>query len=193
MALNKDIQVLRHYHSPQEFSRDFYQFITAMQKLRKLGKEDRLDSIFAEKVMLAVVGVNKCECCSYNHTIIALERGILKEDIERLLSCDTDNLTDMQIPAILYAQHWADTKGKVQQTALDEVITYYGKKKATHLEALISLAEFTSLCNNTVSVYKSTQDKKGIGFFFSYLQCLPFHAIMKRQLRQNQKLHKIKM
>lgn len=161
-----------------------------MRGLRRIGSNERLDSILAEKIMLAVVGVNQCECCSYNHTVLALERGIAQPDIEALLSGDTENLTDGEIPAILFAQHWADTKGDVTQTVRQKVVAFYGEHKAEHMEALIRLSEFTSLCNNTVTVYRCTDGKKRIRFFLAYLGCLPFHALMMRRYNQNKNAYK---
>jgi AhpD family alkylhydroperoxidase len=185
-APNAANQMLRHFSSPQEFLGAFTRFAIAMGKLRKLGEIDRANPILAEKVMLAVVGVNNCECCSFNHTVIALERGISKGEIECLLSRDIGSLNDTEIPAILYAQHWADTKGKVQPATRERALAEYGEKKVVHIEALIRLSEFTSLCNNTVIFYKNTKKGKGMGLYFSYLLCLPFHAIMMRRFKQNQ-------
>jgi AhpD family alkylhydroperoxidase len=168
-------RALRHYAGPFEFAGDFVKMMTGMSRLRKLRTEDRIDPLLAEKVMLAVVGVNGCECCSYNHTVIALERGIRKDEIDSLLAGAIGSLADDEIPAVLYAQHWADTK------------VCYGEQKVQHMEALIRLSELTSLCNNTVAVYQTNKNRKGIRLLLACLACYPLHSVMKRRYNINRK------
>jgi AhpD family alkylhydroperoxidase len=178
---------LRHFAGPYETIYSFVKMMYGMFGLRKLEKGGRIDPILAEKVMLAVVGVNECEFCSYNHTVIALERGIRQDEIESLLAGDTNSLSPDEVPAVLYAQHWADSKGHVLLTARGKIVEYYGNQKVLHIEALIRLSEFTNLCNNTVIVYQSTKNRKGFRLFFAYLLCYPLHIIMKRRYNKNRK------
>ncbi len=180
-------RVLRHYASPLEFAGDFVKMMTVMSRLRKLQTEDRIDPLLAEKVMLAVVGVYGCECCSYNHTVIALERGIRKDEIDSLLAGATGSLTDDEIPAVLYAQHWADTKGRIRQDLREKVAVCYGEQKVQHMDAIIRLSELTSLCNNTVAVYQTNKNRKGIRMLLACLACYPLHIIMKRRYNINRK------
>jgi AhpD family alkylhydroperoxidase len=180
-------RVLRHYEGPLEFASDFAKMMAGMSRLRKLRKEDRIDSLLAQKVMLAVVGVNECECCSYNHTLIALEKGIGKDEIDSLLAGTTGSLADSEIPAVLYSQHWADAKGHILQTAREKAVCFYGEQKVRHIEALARLSEMTSLCNNTVAVCQTGKGRKGMRLFLACLACYPLHAVMKHRYDKNRK------
>jgi hypothetical protein len=117
----------------------------------------------------------------------ALKRGITKEEVDGLLAGEIGNLSADEIPAVLYAQHWADTKGQVQQEAREEALAQYGEKKLQHIEALIRLSQFTSLCNNTVTVYQNIKGRRSIRFFFTYLLCKPLNSTMKRRYVLNKK------
>lgn len=180
-------RTLRHYAGPFEFAGDFVKMMAGMSRLRKLRTEDRIEPLLAEKVMLAVVGVNGCECCSYNHTVIALERGIRKDEIDSLLAGTIGSLADVEIPAVLYAQHWADTRGHIRQDLREKVTVCYGEQKVQHMDALIRLSELTSLCNNTVAVCQTNKNRKGIRLFLACLACYPLHMIMMRRYNINRK------
>ena len=76
--------------------------------------------------MLAVTEVNGCEICSYGHTKIALEQGMTKEEITMLLSGETDSVPEEELHAVMFAQHYADTKGKPSKAAWVKLVQEYG-------------------------------------------------------------------
>lgn len=76
--------------------------------------------------MLAVTEVNGCEICSYGHTKIALEQGMTEEEISMLLAGDTGNVPKDELHAVMFAQHYADTKGKPSQAAWGKLVQEYG-------------------------------------------------------------------
>ncbi len=48
----------------------------ATKTIKRTADDDRVSDAFAEKIMLAVTGVNECVNCSYRHTKSALEQGM---------------------------------------------------------------------------------------------------------------------
>ncbi|MDK2867587.1 MAG: hypothetical protein PWP51_2866 [Clostridiales bacterium] len=98
--------------------------------MRQAKKEGLLDDPFIERIMLAVTEVNGCEICSYGHTKMALEIGMDEAEIKKLLTGDTSELSLEEVPAIVFAQHYADTRGVPSEEAWEKIVDYYGKPKA---------------------------------------------------------------
>jgi AhpD family alkylhydroperoxidase len=100
-------------------------------KYIKLAKQSGLlRQEFIERIMLAVTEVNGCEMCSYAHTNWALEAGISEEEIRQLLTGSADGTPSDELPAILFAQHYADKKGHPDKAAWERVTQVYGMDKA---------------------------------------------------------------
>ena len=59
--------------------------------------------------MLAVTEVNGCRYCAYAHARIALAAGVTRADVDALAEETSRVSPPEQIPALLYAQHWAET------------------------------------------------------------------------------------
>ena len=66
---------------------------------------------FRERIMLAVTHVNGCRYCSYAHTHEALKRGMREGEIRALLNGELGDVPERELPAVLYAQHHAETRG----------------------------------------------------------------------------------
>lgn len=78
--------------------------------------------------MLAVTEVTGCELCSFAHTRFALKSGLEEEDIRALLGGVTDGAPTYQLPAIAFAQPYADTRGHPDPLAWNDVIDCYREK-----------------------------------------------------------------
>lgn len=104
-------------------------FIT-IRKLSHAKKNDLIDQQFIERIMLAVTEVNGCPVCSYAHTKMALESGMTIEEIESMLAGTQGNLPPDEIPAIMFAQHYAEYRGCPSQESWDRVVEIYGEPKA---------------------------------------------------------------
>lgn len=66
---------------------------------------------FVERLQLAVTEVNVCAACSYAHTYMALKQGMSNEEISSFLSGDGTFINQEEARAIVFAQHYADTRG----------------------------------------------------------------------------------
>lgn len=113
------------------------EFYTILQKglrtfpfLRKNKRNEQMSNHFVERIMLAVTEVNGCNICSYGHTKIALEQGMSSDEIQMLLSGGTDHVPTEELKAIMFAQHYADTKGCPTKESWQEVVDAYGEEKA---------------------------------------------------------------
>lgn len=93
-------------------------------------RKQELGMPFVERIMLAVTEVNGCPVCSYAHTKMALEAGLPEEEIRQLFDGDIADAPTAELPALLFAQHYADTKGHPEASAWQEVVDIYGDDTA---------------------------------------------------------------
>lgn len=102
----------------------------AMSKLIGNNKSKLLDNHFIERLQLAVTEVNGCAACSYQHTQMALKQGMSNEEITSFLSAGGDFTKPEEAKAIMFVQHFADSRAYPKKYAYDSIVTEYGKKEA---------------------------------------------------------------
>lgn len=102
----------------------------SMGSMSKARKSKQLDAEFIERIMLAVTEVNGCEVCSYAHTKMALEQGFSQEEIQLLLSGDIRDVPPEEGSAIMFAQHYADSRGRPSLESWQRLIEVYGDLKS---------------------------------------------------------------
>lgn len=85
---------------------------------------------FPSRIMLAVTEVNGCAMCAYAHTKFALEGGMDSDEVRNLLGGVTDGAPDVELPAIGFAQHYADSKARPDRDAWDRLVEIYGDEDA---------------------------------------------------------------
>jgi len=98
--------------------------------MSKARKKELLDKQFMERIMLGVTQVNGCLLCSYAHTKMALEMGMEEKQIKELLGGELDNIPPEQLKAVLFGQHYAETKGRPTKSAWEEIVHVYGEDAA---------------------------------------------------------------
>ncbi|GEM_PF-1998026 len=149
----------------------------------RLGRSSRISRAFSEKIMLAVTGVNECSYCSYLHSQTALEGGVSTAEIQNLLAGELGNFAEEESIGLMYAQHWADTKGNVSDTVEKRVVDYYGKERTKYIELFIKLVNFGNMCSNTVYAFehKMMTKKLKARLFLIYLASKPAAIYINRR------------
>ena len=107
----------------------FYNGIRTMKYMSKSKKKGEISQKFIERIMLAVTEVNTCAICSYAHTKMALESGMSKEEIQKMLSGIIDDVPADEIAAIMFAQHYAETRGNPTLESWQRIVEIYGISK----------------------------------------------------------------
>jgi len=114
--------------------KEFYRFIEegirTIKYMRIGKKKGYISDAFITRIMLAVTEVNGCKVCSYYHTGNALKAGMSDIDIQQIMIGDLSNASEEEGTALLFAQHYADTRAKPEKEAWDRLIQVYGKEKA---------------------------------------------------------------
>ncbi len=109
----------------------------------KVAKRSGLvDEKLRERIMLAVTGVNKCEMCSYAHTKMAFDAGLTEDEIKAYLDYEVKGVPLEDAKAVMFAQHYADCRGRVSVKAWRELVRAYGIKKARGILAAIRFIMF---------------------------------------------------
>ena len=114
-----------------ELYRSFVYAPRAMSKLIRNNKTKLVDKHFVERLQLAVTEVNGCAACSYQHTQMALKQGMSNEEISSFLSGGSNFTKPEEAKAIMFAQHFADSRGFPKKYAYDSIVEQYGKIEAS--------------------------------------------------------------
>lgn len=153
----------------------------------KARKQDLLDKQFMERIMLGVTQVNGCLLCSYAHTKMALEMGMEEKQIEELLGGEHDNVPPEQLKAVLFAQHYAETKGRPSKAAWDEIVTVYGQEASKGILGTIRIMMVGNIWGVVIGLLKDriqlhkVDERSSLGYelllTFSIIPFIPIAAI----------------
>jgi AhpD family alkylhydroperoxidase len=110
---------------------------------------DPLDPAFSERIMLAVTQVNDCRYCSYGHTIAALRAGVPQDELDAIKTGDFSAASQDELPALLFAQHYAAEDGQPGAEALEALNKTYGEARAARILLTIRMITLGNLLGNT--------------------------------------------
>ena len=130
-------------------------FFSALPALVKNRKTKLIPQAFIERVMLAVTQVNGCEACAYAHTKMAFEAGLSREEIKSFLSGSADFVREAEAPAILFAQHYADTDGHPDCGVYHQFVETYGQEKAGIILSAIQVIQLGNILGIPLSALRS--------------------------------------
>ncbi len=109
----------------------------------------RVDRPFMRRIMLAVTRVNGCRYCSYWHSRQALRGEMSEEEVRGLLDGDLGSVPAEQLPAILFAQHYAETAGHPEPESWRRLVETYGVEAANDVLTYIRMITLGNLLGNT--------------------------------------------
>ena len=132
----------------------------AIAKLRKNKKKNIISQKFIERMQLAVTEVNGCAACSYAHTTFALREGMSNEEISSFLSGGIDYIKPEEAKAIIFAQHFADSRGYPEKEAYEVIVKEYGKEKAHIILSAVQMMITGNMFGIPLSAYQSRRRGK---------------------------------
>lgn len=138
----------RTYRSWDEFRADLQWMQAHRGEVRAAMQQ--LTPAFRERLMLAVTAVNGCRYCSYYHSRLALEGGLSQDEINALLAGVCEDCPAEELPAVLYAQHWADTGGQPDPEAQARLLATYGPEAAAAIEVALRMIRMGNYTGNAV-------------------------------------------
>ncbi len=133
------IETERKLYSLKETYIITYRAFRSFRDLLYAKRQQLLTKQFTERLMLAVTEVNGCEVCSYAHSKMALESGMDNTEIENMLAGINDHAPSDELPAIMFAQHYADYRGQPSLESWERIVKLYGLSKAKGILASIRM------------------------------------------------------
>ena len=104
--------------------------IRTMSYMMRGEKSGFLSAALRERLMIAVTEVNGCAMCSYAHARMALESGMQEAEIRSMLDGELHDVPQNEMTAVLFAQHYADTRCVPDRAAWDKLCGQYGRDAA---------------------------------------------------------------
>jgi len=139
----------RFYRRAPDLWRDLSALKRDRTQIRALNRGQVIDKAFQERLMLAVTEVNGCRYCAYAHAKVALSAGLTAADIEALAEGSLRGIPPEQIPAVLYARHWAETDAAPDPAVRQPVLETYGQERLDAIELSMRMIRVGNLLGNT--------------------------------------------
>lgn len=139
----------RIYRSPIALGSDLRRAAGRWRHVITLSSKSGISAGFRERIMMTVSGVNRCRHCAYGHAFLARRAGVGQAEIAALLAQDLANSPDHEIPALLFAIHWADSERQPTASARADLESRYGLDLARQIEAAILLIDIGNRIGNT--------------------------------------------
>jgi AhpD family alkylhydroperoxidase len=139
----------RFYRHPFDLLQGVGLLMRERKQIRALRSGKLIDRAFQERLILAVTEVNGCRYCAYAHARLALAAGLTRCDIEALAEGNLLGSPPEQIPALLYARHWAENDASPDPDARQRVLETYGQEKTEAIELSMRMIRVGNLLGNT--------------------------------------------
>jgi AhpD family alkylhydroperoxidase len=111
---------------------------------------------FGEKIMLVTSAVNGCVYCEWFHAKLAVDSGVSKGEIKQILDLQFQtDASEFELPALLYAQHYAETDKSPDTKMERQLVDFYGEENAAHIKTYIEMIFFGNLLGNTFDAFLS--------------------------------------
>lgn len=139
----------RYYRNLRELFRDTSAILRQRKLIKPLMRGELISDSFRERIMLAVTEVNGCRYCQYAHAKMALDAGLDPAEIDSLSAGVFNHCPPDEVPALLYAQHWAETDAKPDDHTRQQVLDNYGEEKTRSMELAMRMIRIGNLMGNS--------------------------------------------
>ncbi|MCT4580127.1 MAG: carboxymuconolactone decarboxylase family protein [Flavobacteriales bacterium] len=148
-------QTYKKKYSLIEFYKASVLLAKAIVLLVRNNKNKVIDQLFIQRIHLAVTEVNGCPVCSYEHTKMALKKGMSNEEISSFLSGQQNFIQPYEAKAIAFSQHYAATRGFPKNYTYNAIIKEYGTEKAAVILAAIQIMMVGNMYGLPFSAFKA--------------------------------------
>jgi AhpD family alkylhydroperoxidase len=145
----------RIYPSFSDFLADLRWPLRHRAQMRRAMGGELVSPQFRERLMMAVTAVNQCRYCSYYHARESLRVGLSSAEIRRLNDGLLEGAPDEEMPALLYAQAWAEADGRVAPELRDRLVEIYGAERAEAIETVLQMIRTGNLLGNSFDWFLS--------------------------------------
>jgi len=120
-----------------------------MDKVRHAMRGGLVSFAFRERLMMVVSEVNGCRYCIYYHAKESIKVGLSEVEMRSMLQGNVSDAPADEIPALLYAQHWAETDGHPDTDTREKIVARYGKERTDAIETVLHLIRLGNLWGNS--------------------------------------------
>ena len=139
----------RTYKNIRELWVDIRFLLTHRKLIRKVMREV-ISPSFRERLMMVVTQVNGCRYCSYFHAKSALQAGVGTNELKAILAGQIpEDTPSEELPALVYAQHWAESNANPDEDILRHLIETYGQEKVDAIHIVLRMIRVGNLLGNT--------------------------------------------
>ncbi len=143
----------RYYNNLNLFWNDFRYPFQNRDKMKLALGGDLVSHAFRERLMLAVTAVNGCRYCSYYHAKEALKTGLPEAEIRAMQDGIVENAPAKELPALLYAQHWAENNANPDPDIRQKLVETYGTQRSEAIDVVLRLIRMGNLLGNTTDYW----------------------------------------
>jgi AhpD family alkylhydroperoxidase len=105
---------------------------------------------FRERILVVTSAVNECTYCSWFHAKQAVANGVSADEVGEMFQLQFQaNASPRELPALLYAQDYAESDRNPDAGMTARLFDEYGERTANHILALIRAIYFGNLFGNT--------------------------------------------
>ena len=153
----------RIYSSLGEMAADLVWPFKHREKMQQAMRSGLVSPQFRERLMMAVTAVNECRYCAFYHARESERVGLANDEIRTLLSGDLAYAPEEELPALLYAQHYAERNGRPDPITRQSLQTTYGIARAEAIETVLRLIRMGNLLGNSTDwvLYKLSWGRWG--------------------------------
>ncbi len=154
----------RIYNNLSEIRADF-RYISGQRAFIRKAMRELISYDFRERLMMVVTQVNGCRYCASFHAKEALKSGISNQELKVLMAGEIpENAPDEEIPALVYAQHWAESDAQPDAAAVQRLVDEYGQERADAIQIVLRMIRMGNLSGNLLDywIYKLSFGKFGV-------------------------------
>lgn len=153
----------RIYGSLKEMVVDLLWPLQHRARLRQAMRSGLVSPQFRERLMMAVTAVNQCRYCASFHAHESARVGLPQNEIRALLSGELALAPEEELPALLFAQHYAEQNGRPDPVTRQSLKTIYGSARAEAIETVLRLIRTGNLLGNSTDwlLYKISNGRWG--------------------------------
>lgn len=140
----------RTYQGLADFLDDMRFMILNRSLMKRAMRSGEISPGFRERLMMVVTEVNGCRYCRSYHSAQSVKAGLSNKELRTLLSGQIPQDSPAEeIPALAYAQHWAETNARPDSEAIHLLFESYLDEKASMIHVLLRMIRAGNLMGNT--------------------------------------------
>ncbi len=155
----------RTYRGPIEFLGDVRFLVRNRSALKAAIRSGAMSFGFRERLMMVVTEVNGCRYCSWYHSAQSIKAGLSEVELRELLAGQVpEGAPAEELPALVYARHWAQADARPDPQATRSLTEVYSAGGAAAIQVVLRTIRAGNLMGNSLDwlLYKASFGRLGL-------------------------------